>query len=117
MPRDRNLSESEKVAETAMPGWKAVKETSLAAPAANEASYADSSRTDTSGTADSVMPTTEQLKAKYQGAAPQSDSLSQPGADVAAEEADTTLVELESGPLKKTVAISKRRKKVIWSQG
>jgi hypothetical protein len=116
MARDsRNLSEPEKVAETAMPGWKAVKETSLTGPAANAAYFADSVSTDVSGTADSVMPTTEELKAKYLGA--RSDSLGQRNADTGSDEADTTLVEMESGPLKKTVAISKSRKKLIWSQG
>jgi hypothetical protein len=39
------------------------------------------------------------------------------GQDAAADAADTTVVELESGPLKKTVAVSKSKNKVIWSQG
>jgi hypothetical protein len=117
MARDsRNLSKSEKVAETAMPGWKAVREISPTSPAANEAYLADSASTDVSGTADSIMPTTEELKAKYRGAA-RSDSTSRPSADTRSDEADTALVEMESGPLKKTVAISKSRKKLIWSQG
>jgi len=115
----RNPSDlAAQVAETEMPGWKAVKEISLTSSNQNSYYHMDSSDSDPLGTtADAVMPSTEQLKAKYLGA-PQADSSSAiPQADTSSNETDTALVELESGPLKKTVAVSKAQKKVIWSQG
>ena len=79
--------------------------------------HADSSDTDLpAAKPHSVMPSTDELKAKYLGA-PQRNSMQSDAADVAQDEADTALVEMEAGPLKKTVAVSKSRKKVIWSQG
>ena len=105
-----------RVAEEAMPGWKAVKETSLEerTPADNRPDSAD----DGAQGADAVMPSLTDLKAKYLGASrAYADSAPPDAADVAADEADTALVEMESGPLKKTVAVSKSKKKVIWSQG
>lgn len=106
------------VAEQAMPGWKAVNETSLAESGSGGAAYAaDAASDDVAAAADAVMPSMEALKAKYLGAA-SADALPRPTSrDVAADAADTALVELEAGPLKKTVAVSKSKKKVIWSQG
>jgi hypothetical protein len=104
------------VAEQAMPGWKAVNETSLEESGSDGTRYAaDTAGDDVVGTADSVMPSMEELKAKYLGAA-RADALPM-SREAAADAADTTLVELEAGPLKKTVAVSKSKKKVIWSQG
>jgi len=99
-----------------MPGWKAINETPLQQSGAR--SLAVDAADDTAHAADAVMPSLDELKAKYLGAA-RGDAA--PAAirqeDTAANAADTTLVELESGPLKKTVAVSKSKKKVIWSQG
>lgn len=107
-----------RVAEEAMPGWKVVKETSLDQSRVAVAPDAYSNdQQDRGESADVVMPSLDDLKAKYLGAS-QSDSVSDSvRRDIAAESADTSLVELESGPIKKTVAVSKSRKKVIWSQG
>ena len=112
-----------RAAEAAMPGWKAVKQTSLEEPPALE-SGADSMDNRSPRTADAVMPSVDKLKEKYLGVsgrrsdaggrARYSDSVTR---DAAVESADTALVEMESGPLKKTVAVSKSQKKVIWSQG
>jgi len=112
-PRTPDASPAQ-VAEEALPGWKAVKETSLekrAGMTRTESYDADAP------VADAVMPSLDQLKAKYLGADAAAADAPPADADVAADEADTSLVELESGPLKKTVAVSKRQKKVIWSQG
>jgi hypothetical protein len=96
-----------------MPGWKAINETSL-----EESTFAaDSAGDSPAGAADSVMPSMEELKAKYLGASSADSVLRSPRRNAAADAADTALVELESGPLKKTVAVSKSKKKVIWSQG
>lgn len=113
----RKSSESViQAAEAAMPGWKAVRETSLGASSRSASYSVDTSSTDVSGSADAVMPTTEELKSKYLGVS-RSDALNEVERDVAADEADTALVEMESGPLKKTVAVSRNSKKLIWSQG
>lgn len=114
----RNLNQlAAQVAEQAMPGWKAVKETSLDAPDRRDSYSRDSSDSNLGSTADAVMPTTEQLRAKYLGARTSQSVHRDSATDVAEHAADTALVELESGPLKKTVAVSKSQKKVIWSQG
>ena len=112
-PRPPDASPAQ-IAEEALPGWKAVKETSLekgAAATRSESFDADAP------IADAVMPSLDQLRAKYLGADAAAAGAPPADADVAADEADTSLVELEAGPLKKTVAVSKSRKKVIWSQG
>lgn len=100
-----------------MPGWKAINEISLepgSAASTNSADY----HSDSAESADAVMPSIKQLQAKYFGAAHADAVAETAGRDAAAADAsDTLLVELESGPLKKTVAISKTKKKVIWSQG
>jgi hypothetical protein len=102
------------VAEDALPGWRVVQETTLDPATEVLGSNADSPDDSAADGADSVMPSMEKLKAKYLGAG-QADSA---GIDAVTDNtADTTLVELESGPLKKTVAVSKSKKKVIWSQG
>lgn len=103
------------VAADAMPGWKVVNETSLNAPEAGGMTM-DIAGDEPVATADAVMPSLAQLKAKYLGAS-QADVAQESYADAAADAADTTLVELEAGPLKKTVAVSKKKKKIIWSQG
>lgn len=101
-----------------MPGWKAINETSLEQLEPGVTTYAvDAASDDSARAADAVMPSIEDLKAKYLGAA-RSDAIpASTRQDVAADSADVALVELEAGPLKKTVAISKSKKKVIWSQG
>ena len=101
-----------------MPGWKAINETSLEEPESGATTYAaDAASDDSAGTADAVMPSMDDLKAKYLGAA-RTDAISaSTRRDAAADAADTALVELEAGPLRKTVAVSKSKKKVIWSQG
>jgi hypothetical protein len=114
-PRTRDDSAAH-VAEEALPGWKAVKETSLdedeQAGAATDAFYEDAAKT-----ADAVMPSLDRLKAKYLGASGTRSDAMPDAAEAAAAAQDTALVEMESGPLKKTVAVSKSKKKVIWSQG
>jgi len=109
-----NAPSAASVAETAMPGWKVVKETSLN----NLEAASDAVGNDPEPTADAVMPSLDQLKAKYLGVV-RTDAVPDPAsyANAAADAADTTLVEMEAGPLKKTVAVSKKGKKVIWSQG
>lgn len=105
------------VAEEAMPGWKAVNEVSLEPGSAASADAGDY-HNDSAEAADAVMPSIKQLQAKYFGAARADAVAEATGRDAAAADAsDMSLVELESGPLKKTVAISKSKKKVIWSQG
>jgi hypothetical protein len=104
---------SSRIAEESFPGWKATKENSMEEEAEPLASHsADDMRSDA---AETVMPSQDDLRKKYLGArdAPKPQSKA-PLADTSA---DTDLVELESGPLKKTVAVSKKTKKVIWSQG
>lgn len=117
-PRALDFSAS-RIAEEALPGWKAINETSLEEESGSGATAfaADASSDDSAGTADAIMPSTEELRAKYLGAA-RSDAIStSTRQDVAGAAADTALVKLEAGPLKKTVAVSKSKKKVIWSQG
>lgn len=113
-----NISDlAAEVAEEALPGWTAIQETPLDAPQPEIATpHADAWPDDASDAAgEFVMPSTETLKAKYLGAAQADTPLANnAGADDAA---DTTLVEMEAGPLRKTVAISKSKKKVLWSQG
>lgn len=104
---------SSRIAEESFPGWKATNENSMEGEAETLASHStDDMRSDA---AETVMPSQDDLRRKYLGARdaakPQSKT---PLADTSA---DTDLVELESGPLKKTVAVSKKTKKVIWSQG
>jgi len=115
----RRLDDSAaRVAEEAMPGWKAVKQTS-AEPSVETFAAADYGADEMPAQGEAVMPSLDALKAKYLGgrdAGPASANTAD-AADVAASAADTTLVEMEAGPLKKTVAVSKRKKKVIWSQG
>jgi len=106
------------VAEEAMPGWKAINETSLEQWGPAAATFAaDAASDDSAGPADAVMPSMEDLKAKYLGASRADTISASTRQDVAADVADTALVELEAGPLKKTVAVSRSKKKVIWSQG
>lgn len=113
----RNPSDAvAQAAEAAMPGWKAIKETPLEASRRDRYS-ADATTSDPGNAADAIMPSTEQLRAKYLGATQRDSAAPQSSSDVARDEADTALVEMESGPLKKTVAVSKSKKKVIWSQG
>jgi hypothetical protein len=114
---DHDLAAS-KIAEEALPGWKAVKTTSAAASEelATDAYAAD----EPPPQVDAVMPSLDELKAKYvgaRGAGPDAATPSPSSADAAAAAADTALVQMEAGPLKKTVAVSKSQKKVIWSQG
>jgi hypothetical protein len=105
------------VAEEAMPGWKSVSETTLEAPSAFT-SHDAAADYDSPREADAVMPSLDKLKAKYLGASvPRSDDAVRVVLDNASEAADTALVEMEAGPLRKTIAVSKSKKKVIWSQG
>jgi hypothetical protein len=107
----KNKSEAARIAEEALPGWKAVSETS-ATQGEHESFAAD----DAQPNADSVMPTVDDLRQKYLGAA-EAQMAGADSADDGIESDDAELVDLESGPLKKTVAVSKKNKKVIWSQG
>lgn len=112
----RSLKDStESLAEQLMPGWKAVK-THSGAPDDSEP------RTDniTGGTgADSTMPSLADLKAKYvgAGAGPERDSAASMSNHDPSSAADTELVRMQNGPLRKTVAVSKSARKVLWSQG
>jgi hypothetical protein len=63
------------------------------------------------------MPSVEELRAKYLGASPRAIMDAPPDAEAPTDMGDVSLVELESGPLKKTAAVSKSKKKVLWSQG
>jgi hypothetical protein len=100
------------VAEEAMPGWKVVRETSLE----EATTFADAPGNDAASAADAVMPSLDQLKAKYLGARRDDADAVRPDY-TEADAADTALVEMEAGPLKKTVAVSRSKKKVLWSQG
>lgn len=114
MASPRKASRSSQIAEQQFPGWKATKVSSLDEGAEPlESHFSDDA---TSNAAESVMPSQDELRKKYLGAkeAPPVAARRGGGPDTTA---DTDLVELESGPLKKTVAVSKRSRKVIWSQG
>ena len=114
MAKRSRMSDSSvaRVAEQALPGWKAVNVTSL--EQTGVAARSEASADAPPSAADAVLPSQAELRAKYLGAR---DSAVEADALDAADAADTALVELEAGPLKKTVAISKSKKKVLWSQG
>jgi hypothetical protein len=118
VPRERR--DAADIAEETHRGWKAVDEASLAEAAAPYSDSLASAYDAAAQAADAVLPSQDELRAKYLGAAAgAADSLSTAlsASDAAAEAADITLVKLEGGPLKKTVAVSKSQKKVLWSQG
>ncbi|SPP92787.1 hypothetical protein [Bradyrhizobium vignae] len=105
-------SKSAKIAEEHFPGWKATRVSSMEEGAETLAeTLADSDRR---SAADTTMPGLDDLRRKYLGARDSSSADTLPLSDGAE---DTDLVELESGPLKKVAAVSKTKKKVIWSQG
>ncbi|WFU62480.1 hypothetical protein [Bradyrhizobium brasilense] len=105
---------SSQIAEEHFPGWKATRVSSMEEGAEPlSAGMADSS---SRRSADTTMPGLDELRKKYLGARDSggTDSAPAPASDSTE---DTDLVELESGPLKKVAAVSKTKKKVIWSQG
>jgi hypothetical protein len=117
MPRDRTSDESTaRVAEEAFPGWKPVHETSLSTPSSSRNAHA-ADHAPGAPDADVIMPTIEELRAKYLGAEAAMDAPSATDPDAPTDNNDVSLVELESGPLKKTAAVSKSKKRVLWSQG
>jgi hypothetical protein len=101
----------EALAESLMPGWKAVKSGTGQRP---ESGYKDNLAK--AGLNVVTMPSLAKLKAKYAGIAG-ADAV--PAADLAGveENPDTAIVNLQNGPLTKTVAVSKSARKVLWSQG
>ena len=103
---------SSRIAEEHFPGWTATRVNSMEEGAETLSADFSDSRRRTS--ADATMPGMDELKKKYLGArdAGGSDTVVVPDSSE-----DTDLVELESGPLKKVAAVSKTKKKVIWSQG
>lgn len=102
---------SRQIAEEHFPGWKATRVTSMEEGAEPlSANLADGDRR----SSDATMPGLDELRRKYLGAR---DSGGQDSPPVADSSDDTELVELESGSLKKVAAVSKKRRKVIWSQG
>lgn len=105
-------SASTRIAEEHFPGWKATRVSSMEEGAEPlSATLADS---DPRASADATMPGMDELRKKYLGARDAGGQDSLPASDSSE---DTDLVELESGPLKKVAAVSKTKKKVIWSQG
>jgi len=100
--------DAQRLAESLMPGWKAV-ETYSGEGAVAMAALPDSMPDGV--VADSAMPSMEKLKAKYGVTDPTAS------ADAAGSESDTVIVKLQNGPLRKTVAVSPSAQKVIWSQG
>jgi hypothetical protein len=101
---------AKQIAEKAFPGWAAEKVLSL-----QERSKPLSNR-DSAGpreSADSVMPSQSDLEAKYLG----SRAVTRDARDSVSDHSDVELVRMTSGPLRKTVAVSKEKKKVVWSQG
>ena len=107
MAKEPKFSESAaKTAEKAMPGWKAVSPEQSA-----RVRSLDSGREAPS--ADAVLPPLAKLRRKYLGEEPATDSVER-ALDAAAPD-DAELVEMESGKLRKTVAV--RNGKIVWSQG
>lgn len=104
---------AERLAESLMPGWTAIK-TARSAPLAGGSDYRDSLRK--AGVDIVTMPSLDELKAKYAGfTGPARDHVAD--AQSLADNPDTAIVSLQNGPLRKTIAISKSAKKVLWSQG
>lgn len=106
-------TDAERLAEELLPGWTAVGSTEDVRPTEGEitaAAFQDSREAEP----DAVMPTLDDLRAKYLGAAAQDGGrdVVDPGVDE-----DTVLVDMRNGPLEKTVAISKSQRKIAWSQG
>jgi hypothetical protein len=102
----------ETLAEQLMPGWKAVSSVTSTTPepGATQAVALDAIN---EAKPDAVMPTLEELQAKYFGA-PASAEFADTFPD---RDADTALVDMQNGPLTKTVAISRSERKVVWFQG
>ena len=111
MPKG-SKSASSRIAEEHFPGWKATRVNSMAEGA--EPLSASLSDSDRRTSADATMPDMDELRKKYMGARDASGQDTLPASDSSD---DTDLVELQSGPLKKVAAVSKTKKKVIWSQG
>jgi hypothetical protein len=111
--RSEGGSSEEQLAESLMPGWTAIKNP-RAAPIGGVAGLQDSLRK--AGVDIVTMPSLDELKAKYAGfTGPLRDSGA--GSSGLADNPDTAIVNLQNGPLRKTVAFSKSAKKVLWSQG
>ena len=108
----RRKSEIEELAEELLPGWRAVD-----AHMQNDSEpLAARDSADERPKADSTMPSMEKLRAKY--GTKKSDVAGTVLKDARSNPAgDTAIVQVESGPLRKTVAISPSRRKVLWSQG
>src|ERR1043166_6345464 len=105
----RTRGNSSRIAEESFPGWKATREVSMEEGAEPLASHFEDDIL--SNAAEAVMPSQDELRKKYLGA--RDAAKPQRKAPLADTADDTSLVELESGPLKKTVAVSKKSKKVI----
>jgi hypothetical protein len=117
MPKKALEDSVAQIAEEAFPGWKPVRETSLEEPSARSAKFSSDDVHDEPD-ADAVMPSIEELRTKYFGADSATTELARaPDPDAPTDIGDVSLVEFESGPLKKTAAVSKSKKKVLWSQG
>lgn len=101
-------SAAENLAESLMPGWTVVKSGSGSRP---ESGYKDN--LEKAGVSIVTMPSMDKLKAKYVGVSKglKADHVALGG------NPDTAIVDLQNGPLTKTVAVSKSRKRVLWSQG
>lgn len=101
---------AEDLAESLLPGWRVVKSGSGSRP---ESGYKDN--LEKAGVSIVTMPSLDKLKAKYVGVTKDSRlSDAMPAIDA---DPDTAIVDLQNGPLTKTVAVSKSRRKVLWSQG
>ena len=87
------------IAESVMKGWKTVSKPRF-----------NADLVDAAGNSDSQMPSTKTLKDKWFGSGAKVDSM-----PASVDDAGTTNVVLESGPLEKTVGVNKG--KVIWRQG
>lgn len=101
----------ERLAEKLMPGWTAVKKVRssnvLGGLAAKDS-------LEEAGVKIMTMPSLDKLKAKYAGIGGKDQKLMP---DSFADDSDTAIVNLQNGPLNKTVAISRSERKVVWSQG
>ena len=113
MPAKRK-SEIEKLAEELMPGWRAVD--AHMDDDTSELLAATDARAKRSR-ADSTMPSIAKLRAKYGTKESDINVGSTSFHDSRSDASDTAIVQVESGPLRKTVAISPSKRKVLWSQG
>jgi hypothetical protein len=109
MSRSKDVA-AENLAESLMPGWTVVKSGSGSRP---ESGYKDN--LEKAGVSIVTMPSLDKLKAKYVGVS--KDSRLSDHVESIEGSPDTAIVDLQNGPLTKTVAISKSRGKVLWSQG